>query len=810
MSGGEHTELRPLFLLSDEPIASHEEDFLSRGDEARALAGVVLGTTGPFSIGIYGQWGSGKTSLLHHVKSLLDARDPKNAKHLAYPYLVTVTFNAWQHEKDDQPLAHLAEAVDAAITKRLQEVRSITGAVEEKAVEWLRSAHMAARSLIYASSLESGIDAATAMKPETGFSIWKLIPFLKFNPANAIDRYEKLRQESTNPDSRLWKEHVRQSVSRSVLRTFRADSKLLEQAKPGNEGRLPRIVVFIDDMDRCVAEDAFNLLQAIKLVIAQPGYIFVMTLDPAALHRVIVDKTSEVGENVASASKAIYLDKLVQVPFPLRLHDEQFSEYVDKIISVRLKNMLVKPENHRLVETDKTIEPLWQAFRDLQPVLAVSSEKNPRTLVRRINSLMMDTRLAPRSIKERFQQHGAAAEAVFIGLCLIRHTLRHFVGVSETTQLSSSQALCTLIKTRGLTNCIDRLQAILSGRLSEFRVSPVPAGESPGNEPDDAELLQKRELLQVLKFWPRLDELFRTEAGQRWLSAKEDRDLVDTFYAKRPGQSASAQQVRSTSRETRADGSDRSSSVQLNESGPQASSKPSTTTSTISATEFNYIKRAICGELDLPVTTEITPDHLARVTKLNLDSVPITDDAAAWLAHPDTGLKSLDLLKLGHTNITDVGVQKLAAENTGLRSLTSLVLYDTMVSDDGVRALASERTGLNRLVALWLGWTRLTDVGVQLLARRESGLKSLLLLDLGGTQITDSALEDLSMPNSGLTPLKSLILSHTRITDRGVQYLCREDSGLRSLDVIDVDGTDISELGEQSLRRRFRVVRFIR
>jgi len=60
--------LQPLVLLSDEPIAGHGEDFLARDDDARTIAGAVLGTTGPMTIGVYGACRQAETYLIKHAK----------------------------------------------------------------------------------------------------------------------------------------------------------------------------------------------------------------------------------------------------------------------------------------------------------------------------------------------------------------------------------------------------------------------------------------------------------------------------------------------------------------------------------------------------------------------------------------------------------------------------------------------------------------------------------------------------------------------------------------------------------------------
>ncbi|MFM9958750.1 MAG: P-loop NTPase fold protein [Phycisphaerales bacterium] len=827
------TELQALFLLSDEPIDSHEDDFLNRSDEARAIAGTVLGTMGPFTVGIFGQWGSGKTSLMHHVKSLLEARDAKNDRHLAYPYLVTVVFNAWQHERDDEPLAHLAEAVDAAITKRLAEVEALTERVLNKSVAALRSFHLSVRSIVYATSVESRFDPTDKPGENRGWQFWKWVPFLKLSPKDAIERYHKLQKESDKPESHAWKDHLERSVSRAVLKSFAVDKELLKATRRDPTWTVPRVVVFIDDMDRCLPEDAFKLLQAIKLVLAQPGFIFVMTLDPAALQKVIAAKTAEAGVNGEKASKAIYLDKLVQLPFPLRLRDEQFTDFVDKIIDVRLMDLLVAPASQQAALTDKSIAPLWQAFRDLRTVLAVSSEKNPRTLVRRINSLLMDARLAPQSIKDRLIDDPVVAEAikegrvvetmtnteiqdrarvarrkaegVFIGLCLIRDTLRQFVGVVEADQLSTAEDLCRLIKDRGLNACVARSIGASSERKADELAAPSPASAELFSEGDVAELTRRLELLRALKSWPRLDELFKTDAGQHWLSSKDERDLVDTFYAKRPEQPAAVPQAAAPARadapvEVRPQPATATDATL----GPEPASGlagAAPEAPAISGAELALLERAIRGALDLPAGTPLTMEHMAGLKGLGLIGDPITDAGAAWLSRPDSGLKALTVLSLNGTKVGDAGAASLSRPDSGLKALTTLWLTGTKVGDAGAASLSRPDAGLKALTGLSLDGTQVGDAGASSLSRPDSGLKALTWLRLDGTQVGDAGAASLSRPDSGLKALTELYLTGTEVGDAGAAWLSRPESGLKALTGLWLSGTEVGDAGAAWLSR---------
>ena len=63
-------------------------DFRSYGDK---LAEIITNSTPRFSVGVFGGWGIGKTSLMLMIKSILDTN----------PKVVTVWFDAWRYEREE-------------------------------------------------------------------------------------------------------------------------------------------------------------------------------------------------------------------------------------------------------------------------------------------------------------------------------------------------------------------------------------------------------------------------------------------------------------------------------------------------------------------------------------------------------------------------------------------------------------------------------------------------------------------------------------------------------------------------------------
>ena len=109
-ASAEETGVQPLVLLSDEPTKDHNADGLKMLAYAKVVAGAAIGTRGPFTIGVFGKWGEGKSSVLRQALSLIDE---------SMSDAICVWFNAWQYDHEPYPIVPLAltiaERVDSEI-----------------------------------------------------------------------------------------------------------------------------------------------------------------------------------------------------------------------------------------------------------------------------------------------------------------------------------------------------------------------------------------------------------------------------------------------------------------------------------------------------------------------------------------------------------------------------------------------------------------------------------------------------------------------------------------------------------------------
>ena len=178
--------LDPLIVLDDEPTWGFSFDTLGLTDQAQVIAGAALGTRGPFTIGVHGEWGHGKTSVLRQAKSLLDATTSGKADGRPYrPNVVTVWFNAWQYQHEEQPIVPLVATIVQAVDGHLARTSRIKSELKKAFMAWSR----ALRSIVYGFSARARVEVPGLGHLQAGFAAKEM-----------IDRHEKLSQQRRPAD----------------------------------------------------------------------------------------------------------------------------------------------------------------------------------------------------------------------------------------------------------------------------------------------------------------------------------------------------------------------------------------------------------------------------------------------------------------------------------------------------------------------------------------------------------------------------------------------------------------------------------
>jgi len=131
-----------------------------------------------------------------------------------------------------------------------------------------------------------------------------------------------------------------------------------------------KIVVIIDNLDRCFPDRAIKLLESIKLVLAQPGFIFFLGVARRVLEGYLQHRY-EKEYGISEFEGQNYSDKIVQLPFHIPPHDNRIEYFWQSIIT-------------RLAEEDQP------DFKALIPIIGLASGSNPRSAVRFVNNLLVD------------------------------------------------------------------------------------------------------------------------------------------------------------------------------------------------------------------------------------------------------------------------------------------------------------------------------------------------------------------------------------------------------------------------------------
>ncbi|WP_158261117.1 MULTISPECIES: P-loop NTPase fold protein [Pirellulaceae] len=296
--------------LSDHPLGA-EHEWLDRFNfpfQLGAIYDIIRSndTKTPLSIGIYGDWGTGKTSAMKWLDGLLGVWNENLPNGQAK--VIPVWFYPWKYQtRDDVWRGIVAEVIIATMNVEHASPERVFFAVK-------RFGAFLGRSFVRALST-----LKVKAKDPTGV----------FEGEAACQPLEKILedyQDLNHPE-------------RALLNRFEQMlTNWVRESLANNE----RIVLFVDDLDRCLPEVTLEVLEAIKLYLNIPGLIFVVGLDRSVVESVVVRHydTQGVGEEKARE----YLAKMFQVDVNLfrMQHDienflsellERFSAYKEHVSS---------------------------------------------------------------------------------------------------------------------------------------------------------------------------------------------------------------------------------------------------------------------------------------------------------------------------------------------------------------------------------------------------------------------------------------------------------------------------------------------
>lgn len=338
----------------------------------------------PATIGVYGDWGSGKSTLMKMVKKSLDA--DKNT--------LTVEFNGWLFEGyEDAKTALCGTILDEM---RTHETLFAKGKEKIKALlKKVDGGKLLSKGVKYGLDflLTSGIGTVTEL------TLTGIISAVK----------QKAGDVSEDEIKKVIDAFKKEETKRTEIKNFRKTFKEVFEDCKGE-----RLVVFIDELDRCTPDTVLDIFEAIRLFLYVPGTTFIIGADERLVSYAVKTKYKDIPGHDIDISKE-YLEKLVQYPVKIpQLNEQEVKQYITCLllqnedidikkvaesitklgINDELTSDTVKAATGK--EVTEGIKEAFDLSNQIYSALATLMKGNPRHCKRFFNTLMMRIALADR------------------------------------------------------------------------------------------------------------------------------------------------------------------------------------------------------------------------------------------------------------------------------------------------------------------------------------------------------------------------------------------------------------------------------
>lgn len=338
----------------------------------------------PATIGIYGDWGSGKSSLMKMIKKSLDT--DKNT--------LTVEFNGWLFEGYEDAKTALCGTIldemhkhETRFVKAKNKIKDLLDKVDE--------GKLLSKGVKYGLDflLTGGIGTVTEL------TLTGLISAVKQKAGTVSEDEIKKVVDTLKADD----------TKRTEIKNFRKTFKEVFEDCKGE-----RLVVFIDELDRCTPDTILDIFEAIRLFLHVPGTTFIIGADERLVSYAVKTKYKDIPGHDIDISKE-YLEKLVQYPVKIpQLNESEVKQYITCLLLQnedlninKVAEVLPKLRVNEVftIDTVKTAigkeptESVKEAFdlsNQIYSALATLMKGNPRHCKRFFNTLMMRIALAER------------------------------------------------------------------------------------------------------------------------------------------------------------------------------------------------------------------------------------------------------------------------------------------------------------------------------------------------------------------------------------------------------------------------------
>jgi predicted KAP-like P-loop ATPase len=264
-----------------------EIDFLNYTEVAELIVELIARPDLlPLSLGVFGGWGVGKSSTLRLVEKEIAATDN----------CIIVRFDAWLYQGFDDARSALMSVIAsdlliAAPPSLKEKAKNLLGRVNKlRALGLLVEGGAAAFGVPTFGLAAKGIQGLGSIFSGKG-------------DEGDVEAIEKATTDTKDKLTGLLKKDTPHDPPNEIA-AFRSEfGEVL-----GGLGK--KLVVFIDNLDRCLPENAIHTLEAVRLFLFMPNTAFVIAADEDMIRHAVAYHFKNPGERHVTD----YLDKLIQIP----------------------------------------------------------------------------------------------------------------------------------------------------------------------------------------------------------------------------------------------------------------------------------------------------------------------------------------------------------------------------------------------------------------------------------------------------------------------------------------------------------------
>ena len=365
------------------------QDLLGYQVHADLLRKIILNDAMlPISIGVFGNWGSGKSSLMLLLQQSLQEWE-KSQQNEQHSIILQVYFNSWQFESYDSTKLTMIESILEALDKDINTRKDVF----ERADDLLARINFLKVGVFI---LKKAYDNLT---PD-----WMKKWLPKKDDIDKItgkDKYNNLLEDVTKGNTSKF------------IATFR---ELFEDLV--NDMGYKAVIVYVDDLDRCDPKRIIGCLEAVKLFVNVKKTAFVIGADERIIEYAISQHYPiQMKKEDISSPFSDYLEKLIQLPYKLpRLSDNEQETYITLLLCKNHLNEIHFNQIHQKYlefrKTDKhskyNIDDIKANISENQnidfyaveyrlpivPIIKQFLNGNPRQLKRFLNTLYVRQELA--------------------------------------------------------------------------------------------------------------------------------------------------------------------------------------------------------------------------------------------------------------------------------------------------------------------------------------------------------------------------------------------------------------------------------